>query len=89
MPTGTDSDPQTRPLRIDTPLPPGVVKAPVFRAPAHDGPRGFGLRTRLFFGSVLLLAFTIGAAIAFLTLKSQSVADQKIREDLNLSLIHI
>ena len=41
------------------------------------------LRTRLFLGSVLLLAFTVGAAIAFLTLKSQSVADQKIREDLN------
>lgn len=83
MPTGTDSEPETRPLRIDTPLPPGLLKAPAIRAVADDRPRGFGLRTRLFFGSVLLLAFTIGAAIAFLTLKSQSVADQKIREDLN------
>jgi serine/threonine-protein kinase len=46
-------------------------------------PRGLGLRTRLFLGSALLLAFTIGVAIAFLTQKSQSVADQKIREDLN------
>lgn len=83
MPTGTDSEPETRPLRIDTPLPPGAVKAPMFRALADEAPRGFGLRTRLFLGSVLLLAFTIGAAIAFLTLKSQSVADHEIREDLN------
>lgn len=83
MPTGTDSAPETRPLRVDTPLPPGVAPPPAFRALATDAPRGFPLRTRLFLGSVLLLAFTIGAATVFLTFKSQSVADQKIREDLN------
>ncbi len=81
MPTGIDS----RPLaRLD---PPGFTgspgSVPVLRAIADDVPQGFSLRTRLFFGSVLLLAFTIGAAIAFLTQKSQSVADQKIRQDLN------
>jgi HAMP domain-containing protein/predicted Ser/Thr protein kinase len=56
---------------------------PVLRAIADDVPQGLSLRTRLFLGFVLLLAFTVGAAIAFLTQKSQSVADQKIREDLN------
>ncbi|MEO5763385.1 MAG: protein kinase [Vicinamibacteria bacterium] len=57
--------------------------APVFRAIAEDESRGLDLRTRLFLGSVLLLIFTIGAPLAFLSKKSQSVAEQKIREDLN------
>ena len=84
MPTGTDSVPASRPARVDTPGPSGSPgSVPVLRAIADDVPRGLALRTRLFLGSVLLLAFTIGAAIAFLTFKSQSVADQKIREDLN------
>jgi len=82
MPTGTD--PAARLPRADTPRPAGSPgSVPVLRAIADDVPRGLALRTRLFLGSVLLLAFTIGAAIAFLTLKSQSVAEQKIREDLN------
>ena len=83
MPTGTDPGPPAK-ARVDRPGvggSPGSV--PVLRAIADDVPRGLALRTRLFLGSVLLLAFTVGAAIAFLTLKSQSVADQKIREDLN------
>ena len=50
MPTGTDSEPETRPLRIDTPLPPGLLKAPAIRDVADARPRGFGLRSRLFFG---------------------------------------
>lgn len=84
MPTGTDPEPPARPFRIDTPGSPGSPgSVPVLRAIADDVPQGVGLRTRLFLGFVLLLAFTVGAAIAFLTLKSQSVADQKIREDLN------
>ena len=57
--------------------------APVLRAIAEDVPRGLGLRTRLFLGSAILLIFTIGAAVAFLTQRSQGVADRKIREDLN------
>lgn len=84
MPTGTDPGPAPRPPRADTPGPAGSPgSVPVLRAIADDRPRGLALRTRLFLGSVLLLAFTIGAAIAFLTIKSQSVAEQKIREDLN------
>ncbi|MEO8500143.1 MAG: protein kinase [Vicinamibacteria bacterium] len=55
----------------------------MLRAIADDVPTGLALRTRLFLGSVILLVFTVGAAIAFLTLKAQSVADQKIRGDLN------
>ena len=81
MPTDIDSRP---PARLDPPgftVSPGSV--PVLRAIADDVPRGVTLRTRLFLGSVLLLAFTIGAATAFLTRKSQSVADQTIRQDLN------
>lgn len=80
MPTGTDPEPAD-PIRFDTPGSQG--SAPVLRAIADDVPRGLGLRTRLFLGSFLLLAFTIGAAIASLTVKSQSVAERKIREDLN------
>ncbi len=81
MPTAIDSGP---PVRIDPPGSEGSPgSAPVLRAIADDVPQGLTLRTRLFFGSILLLAFTIGAAIAFLTQKSQSVADQKIRQDLN------
>ncbi len=84
MPTGTEAAPAPRPARVDTPGPAGSPgSVPVLRAIADDVPRGLALRTRLFLGSVLLLAFTIGAAIAFLTIKSQSVAEQKIREDLN------
>jgi serine/threonine-protein kinase len=47
-----------------------------------DGPRGVGLRARLFLGSAALLVFTVGLAVAFLTRKAQSVAEAKIREDL-------
>ena len=84
MPTGTEADPGPPGPLSYTPVPKGTPgSAPVLRAIAEDVPRGVALRTRLFLGSVLLLTFTIGAAIAFLTLKSQSVADQKIREDLN------
>ena len=84
MPTGTDSGPETRALHFDSPAPAGSPgSVPVLRAIADDVPRGLGLRTKLFLGSVLLLAFTIGSAVASLTLKSQSVADSKIREDLN------
>ena len=57
--------------------------APVLRAIAEDVPKGPSLRTKLFLGSAFLLAFTVGLAIAYLTVKSQSVANQKIREDLN------
>ncbi len=77
MPTGIDSGP----TRVDRRASPGSV--PVLRAIADDVPRGFALRTRLFLGFVLLLVFTVGTAIAFLTQRAQSVADQKIREDLN------
>jgi serine/threonine-protein kinase len=77
-PTGTEVDAPPRSIRPETP-----GSAPVLRAIAEDLPRGLGLRTRLFLGSVLLLTFTIGTATAFLTQKSQSVADRKIREDLN------
>ncbi|MBK5257664.1 MAG: hypothetical protein JJE39_16695, partial [Vicinamibacteria bacterium] len=77
-PTAIDGDSPPPLIRAETP-----GSAPVFRAIAEDLPRGLGLRTRLFLGSALLLIFTIGAAVAFLTQKSQSVADQKIRADLN------
>ncbi len=84
MPTGTDSEPKARPARADTPVPAGSPgSVPVLRAIADDVPRGLALRTRLFMGSVLLLIFTIGAAIAFLTYQSQNVADRKIRADLH------
>lgn len=76
--TGTDDPKRPPAARADTP---GVE--PVLKAIAEDVPLGMRLRTRLFIGSVGLLVFTIGSAIAFLTLKSQSVADDKIREDLN------
>ena len=81
MPTGIDSGPRAQ---VDGKVSGGSPgSAPVLRAIADDLPRGLALRTRLFLGSVLLLVFTIGAAIGFLTLKAQSVADQKIRSDLN------
>lgn len=76
--TGTDPDSPSPPARAESP-----GSAPVLRAIAEDVPRGLGLRTRLFLGSVLLLVFTIGSATAYLTQKAQSVADQKIRADLN------
>lgn len=84
MPTGTDPAPSGRPIPAaasGSGGSPGSV--PVLRAIAEDVPRGLALRTRLFLGSALLLAFTVGAAVAFLTLEAQSVADQKIRGDLN------
>ncbi len=76
---GTDRDSPPPLIRAETP-----GSAPVLHAIAEDAPRGLGLRTGLFLGSALLLTLTIGAAIAFLTQKSQRVADQKIREDLNV-----
>ena len=78
MPTATDS-PAQGPRPPETP-PPGPGPA---RALPEDPAMGLSLRTRLFLGSVLLLAFTIGAAIAYLTQKAQSVADEKIRADLH------
>jgi HAMP domain-containing protein len=87
MPTGTEAEAPQRPPRVDTPgtpIPPGSPgSVPVLRAIAEDVPKGLGLRTRLFLGSVLLLAFTVGAAVVSLTLSSQNVADRKIRADLN------
>jgi serine/threonine-protein kinase len=47
-----------------------------------EPPRGLSLRTRLFLGSLALVAFTIGTSVAYLSSRAQTIADQTIRQDL-------
>ena len=89
MPTATDGASKASSSRASssdprlTPLPAGSPgSVPVLLAIADDRPRGLDLRTRLFLGSALLLTFTVGAALSFLSFKALSLADQEIREDL-------
>lgn len=44
--------------------------------------QGLSLRTRLFLGSLALVAFTVGVSVAYLSRRSQTIADQTIRQDL-------
>ena len=77
MPIGIEAGSSGDPARPNTP-----ESTPVRRAIAEEPATGLSLRTRLFFGSVVLLGFTIGAPMIYLTQKAQSVADAKIRGDL-------